>query len=89
MNVVSYHHAACEQTAIVKLRGHKLITVVMIDDAGLVCKSGPLSEERHMSPLTYKNKPYPLGRAVRSYKRVGKKRGSTQRALRELKRVTL
>lgn len=86
--VVNYRHETRVQTAIVTSVGRKYIQVVMIDDCGLVCRSVPLSDSMHMSPLKYKGKPYPLPRAIRGYRRVSKRLGTTKRALKELKRVS-
>lgn len=95
MRAVNYHTSERIQTAIVTNYGRKYLTVVMIDDVGLMSKKVPLSEERYMTPLKYKGKDYPLQRAVRKYKKVGKrgvaqlkalgrKAASCKKALREL-----
>lgn len=44
------------------------------------------SERRFMAPATYRNKPYPLARAKRIFKRYGKAHGMTKTARRFLAR---
>ena len=87
LQVVNYHHAMSEQTAIIVSRGRKLMHILMIESAGIVCRSVPLIEERHCRPLAYRGKDYPLKKAINHYLRIATKLGGTKRARKALKEM--
>lgn len=86
--VVSYHNATAEQTAIIVSRGRKLMRILMIESAGIVCRSVPLTEERHMRPLMRFGKDFPLKTALNKYLGTASRMGATKsarKAMREMK----
>lgn len=85
--IVDYHNSIKCQTALITDRGTKWMTLVMIDDTGLIRKKVPLTEERHMKPLKLKGKDYPLKRAINRYRKAGRNLGASKTALRELRKL--
>jgi hypothetical protein len=80
LRTVRYHNGYHYCAALMK-RGRKHLHLVHIEDCGVVVKKEPLSEERHLTPLEFKGKPYPITRAVRQFKAFGRERGITQAAI--------
>lgn len=86
--VVNYHTATAEQTAIIVNRGRKLMGILMVESIGIVYRKVPLTEERHMRPLTRFNKDYPVKTALNKYLGIASRLGATKsarKAMRELK----
>ncbi len=95
IQLVSYHtwlkvskgYQSAIRSAFVKT-GRKWLKVVMIDatsDGGMRVWKVPLSDQQFMTPLMRKGKPYPVSRALKIFKRVGKTHGITKAAKNILK----
>jgi hypothetical protein len=98
IELVSYHtwyrgrkgYESCFRTAFVK-RGRKWIQVLCIDataGGGMRLWKVPLSDEKYMRPLLRKGKPYPISRAVKSFRRVGRTHGISKGAKKLLTEVS-
>lgn len=47
----------------------------------------PLLERRHLQPLEYRGRPYPIARAVRLFRRAGRELGITDGAVAALREI--
>ena len=72
------------RTALVVNEGRKFVTVIPADFPVRIRKI-PLVETKNFVDVEYKGKPYPLKRAVRILKRMGKTGGITKAANKALK----
>ncbi len=79
IQAVRYHNGYHYCAAIMK-RGNKYLHLVHIEDSGVVVSKEPLNQERHMQPLEFKGKPYPIPRAVKQFRKFGRERGITKAA---------
>ena len=68
-------------------RGRTQLHITTLASTGVRHEAAPLSEERHISALHYKGADYPLDRAVRKFRRIGRTLGITQAAKGELARA--
>jgi len=97
IELVSYHtwhkvrngFESAVRVALVK-RGNKWAQVLCIDatsSGGLKLWKVPLTDEQHMRPLLLKGKPYPVSRALKSFRKMGKTHGISKGAKKLLKEV--
>ena len=71
-------------------RGTKWMHVLCIDataSGGLKLWKVPLTDEQYMRPLLLKGKPYPVKRAIKSFRSMGKTHGISKGAKKLLKEV--
>lgn len=71
-------------------RGRKWMHVLCIDattTGGLKLWKVPLSDEKYMWPLRRKGKPYPVSRALKSFRAMGKSHGISKGAKKLLREV--
>jgi hypothetical protein len=66
------------KVALVK-EGRKWIQVLTMDGK-LTVRKVPKTEDRYMCELTHKRKPYPMSRALRTFRRFGRTHGINKRA---------
>lgn len=89
--VVRYRNGTRQSEArsvIVLETTEKVIRVLTADGGALRVIRLPLTEQRHMAPLTYHGKPYPPARAARHFARYAKAFGAkkgVKKILRELR----
>ena len=97
IDLVSYHtlhkvrngHESAVRCAFIK-RGTKWAQVLCIDatsSGGMKLWKVPLSDEQYMRPLLHKGKPYPVARALRAFRAMGKSHGISKGAKKLLKEV--
>jgi len=97
IELVTYHtfrkvrngYESAVRCAFVK-RGRKWLQVLCIDattSGGLKLWKVPLSDEQYMKPLLRKGKPYPVSRALKSFRKMGKTHGISKGAKKLLKEV--
>lgn len=67
--------------------GRKKLHLMTLDPP-LRVRAVPMSEAKHITPLTRKGSPYPLNRFLKFYKRAGKAFGKTESAKKILKAAT-
>ena len=84
MEVVAYHSELGHTSALVLERGRKWIKIIPIESHAVRIRKVPLTEEKFMSPATFKGQPYPLPRAVKIFKRHGRTFGITKTAKKAL-----
>lgn len=79
--------------AIVVHRGSKWLHVIRVGGAGrdghVAVERVPLTEERYMRPLTYRNNPYPAERCKALVRARARRCGATKEAARWLRRARL
>ena len=81
IKVVRWHTDSGFTTALYLGRGRKHLRMLPMGNGKLSVKGKvPFEEERHMTQLLYKGKPYPLSRAKRIFRRYGKNCGWTKAA---------
>lgn len=71
--------------------GRKWLQVVALDaspDGGLRVWKVPMSDERYMKPLLRKGKPYPMARALQTFRSLAKTHGITKGAKKLLKEAS-
>ena len=68
--------------------GHKRAHILHIDGTGLRVAKEPKECLRHALPLTLRGQPYPLERALRRFRRVGRELGMTLEAKSMLEAAT-
>ena len=76
------------RTALVKDGGRKWLQVVALDatpDGGLRVWRVPVSEVKFMTPLLFRGKPYPMLRALKTFRSLADTHGITQGARKILK----
>lgn len=86
---VAYGHESAVRCAFVKT-GRKWLQVVAMDataNGGLRVWRVPLSHEGRMKPLLKNGKPYPVARALTSFRRIGKSHGISKGASKLLREV--
>ena len=83
MNVVQVHTADGFKSGLLVTVGRKYLSIIFPDSAGIRIKRMPLSTQYR--ELQYRDKPYPVGRAKRLIKAMGKSFGITKSAKRILK----
>ena len=81
--IVRYHDGSAYRVAIVHA-GRKLLHALLLEDGPLRVRKLPQEEAHHMAPLVYRGGPYPLRRAVKTFRRHGKAHGCTKTASRFL-----
>jgi len=97
IELVSYHtwkkvrngFESCVRCAFVK-RGNKWAQVLCIDataSGGMKLWKVPLTDEQYMRPLLRKGKPYPVSRALKTFRAMGKTHGISKGAKKLLKEV--
>jgi len=97
IDLVSYHtwhrvrngFESSVRCAFIK-RGTKWIQVLCIDatsTGGMKLWKVPLSDEQYMRPLLLKGKAYPISRALKSFRAMGKTHGISKGAKKLLKEV--
>lgn len=86
MEIVRYHTDTGHTSALIVERGRKWMHIIPMESHAVRIRRVRLSEERNMSPLQYKGKPYPVTRALRHFKRHAKDFGITKTAQRALRR---
>jgi hypothetical protein len=97
IELVSYHtfrkvrngYESAVRCAFIK-RGTKWAQVLCIDatsSGGLKLWKVPLSDDQYMRPLLRKGKPYPVARAIKSFRKMGKTHGISKGAKKLLKEV--
>ena len=72
-------------------RGTKWMQVLCIDataSGGMKLWKVPLSDEQYMRPLLRKGKPYPVNRAVKRFRAMGKTHGISKGAKKLLREVS-
>jgi hypothetical protein len=77
-----------KRVALVKHGGRKWLQVLCIDattSGGLKLWKVPLTDTQYMRPLLRKGKPYPVSRALKSFRRMGKTHGISKGAKKLLK----
>lgn len=84
MEIVRYQTDTGHTSALIIERGHKWMHIIPMESHVVRIRKVRLSEERNMSSLQYKGKPYPVDRAVRHFKRHAKNFGITKTAQRAL-----
>lgn len=80
-------YESCVRTAFVK-RGRKWLQVLCIDataSGGMKLWKVPLTDEQYMQPLLLKGKPYPMSRAIKRFRKMGKTHGISKGAKKLLK----
>jgi len=87
MDIVRYHTTTGHTSALIVERGRKWMTIIPMESHAVRIRRVRLSEERNMSPLTYKGKPYPVRRAVKHFKHHAENFGITKTAQRALRRT--
>lgn len=73
---------SAQRVAFIK-KGKKWIQVLAIDassSGGMKMWKEPIAHEANMKPLLYKGKPYPVNRALKVFRKVGKTHGITKSA---------
>ena len=96
IRLVHYHtwqkvrggHNSSFRTALVKTRGKKWLQVVALDasqDGGLRVWKVPVSDERYMTPLLFRGKPYPMTRALKTFRSLAATHGCSKAAKKFLK----
>jgi hypothetical protein len=76
---------SAHRSALVKTGGTKWLQVLVFDanrEGGLKLWKVPLSDEQYMQPLLYRGKPYPMARALKTFRALGKTHGITKGAKR-------
>lgn len=81
--VVKWRSNEGVRSALLVNEGHKFVSLIPVDFPVRIRKV-PLVETRHMSECEYKGKPYPVKRAVKVLKRMGKAYGITKAASKAL-----
>lgn len=90
ISVVNYHTGQDNSSfrcALVK-RGRKWLQVVAIDasvNGGLKIWRVPLADEKYMEPLLHKGKPYPMSRALKTFRSLAATHGCSKAAKKFLK----
>jgi hypothetical protein len=72
--VKRWHSDEGNRVALVKTNGPKWLHVLALD-LPLVVRKVPTTEAKNMHELTFKDKPYPLRKAVKAFRQFGKKTG--------------
>ena len=85
MEVVKWRGDDGVRSAIIVNEGRKFISLIPIESGKVRIRKILLSEGRHLTPIKYKGKPYPLSRAIRIFKRHAKSFGITDSAKRALR----
>lgn len=67
------------KTALIKVSGPKWMQVLTLDGP-LTVRKVATTEQRHMTVMFFKGKPYPIRRAVRHYRHFAKTNGITKNA---------
>ena len=91
IKLVQYHtwhrvrggHESAFRSALVRTGGSKWLQVLAFDatvSGGLKLWKVPLSDEQYMQPLLYRDKPYPMSRALKVFKALGKTHGISNAA---------
>ena len=99
IRLVQYHtwqqvrggHNSSFRTALVKTRGKKWLQVVALDasqDGGLRVWKVPVSDARYMTPLLFRGKPYPMSRALKTFRSLAATHGITKGARKILKEAS-
>ena len=65
----------------------KVLTIDAGKQSGLVIHKVPKTDQRYMTPLLHKGKPYPIKRALRHFRKFGKTHGITGGAKKLLQEV--
>lgn len=81
-----YATGDCIKSALIK-EGHKWIQVLLMDGK-LTVRKVPKSEGRYMSELTHKNRPYPMKRALGTFRKFGRAHGISRNAKTFLREAT-
>jgi hypothetical protein len=84
-------YESASRVAFVKHGGRKWLQVLCIDataSGGMKLWKVPLSDTQYMRPLLRKGKPYPMKRALVSFRRMGKTHGITKGAKKLLKEAS-
>ena len=79
------------RSALVRTGGSKWLQVVAIDattSGGLKLWKVPLADTKHMQPLLLKGKPYPMARALKTFRKMGKTHGISKGAKKLLKEAS-
>ncbi len=90
IELVRYRTADAVRSALIK-RGNKWMQVVAIDatsKGGLKVWKVPMSDEKFMTPLTRNGKPYPMTRALRTFRNLAKTHGCSKAAKKLIKEAT-
>lgn len=85
MEPAKYHTSDGYRAILITQRGRKLMQFLVIEASGVTLRKVPLTEERHMAPLTRKGAPYPAKRALAKFRKAAKRLGATKTARRVLK----
>lgn len=72
------------RTAIITKEGRKFMFVLVFDSGSVRLRRVKRSERRHMKPMMYNGEAYPVRRAVRKYRQLGRDYGITKGAYRAL-----
>lgn len=99
IELVSYHtfrkvrngYESAVRCAFVKHGGRKWLHVLCIDattSGGMKLWKVPLADTKYMKPLLRKGKPYPVARALKSFRKMGKTHGISKGAKKLLKEVS-
>lgn len=96
IELVTYHtfrkvrggYESAVRCALVRHGGRKWLQVLCIDattSGGMKLWKVPLTDTQYMKPLLRKGKPYPMSRALKVFRKVGKTHGITKGAKKLLK----
>jgi len=66
----------------------KWIQVLIMDGKNITVRKVPKSEARYMCELVYKRQPYPIKRALKTFRKFGRKHGMSRSAKIFLREVT-
>lgn len=84
---VQFGYESSVRLAIIK-RGRKWMKVLALDAnklGGLKLWKVALAEEKYMTPVLHKGKPYPLARALTGFRRLAKSHGASKGAKKLMK----
>jgi hypothetical protein len=98
ISLVRYHtwhkvrggYESAIRCAFVRTGGSKWLQVVALDattSGGLKLWKVPLADTKYMQPLLLKGKPYPISRALKTFRSIAKTHGITKGAKKLLKEV--
>lgn len=79
---------SAQRVALVKKGGSKWLHVLAIDattSGGLKLWKVPLTDVEYMQPLMLRGKPYPIARALKGFRRIGKTHGISNGAKKLIK----
>ena len=99
ITLVRYHtyhkvrggYESAVRSALIKHGGRKWLYVVALDATtlgGIKLWKVPLTDAKYMQPLLLRGKPYPMARALKTFRSLGKTHGITKGAMKIIKEAT-